>query len=53
MGGWARARGLAPPPLTGAIALDGIDQALQVAEAGTAARSAAGPWSTSGWRALR
>ena len=31
---WARARGLAPPPLAGAIALDGIEQALQVAESG-------------------
>jgi LysR family transcriptional regulator, glycine cleavage system transcriptional activator len=31
---WARARGLAPPLLTGAIELDGIEQALQVAESG-------------------
>jgi LysR family glycine cleavage system transcriptional activator len=31
---WARARGRAPPPLTGAIALEGIEQALQVAESG-------------------
>jgi LysR family glycine cleavage system transcriptional activator len=31
---WARARGLAPPPLEGAIALDGLEQALQVAESG-------------------
>jgi LysR family transcriptional regulator, glycine cleavage system transcriptional activator len=31
---WARARGLAPPALTGAIELEGIEQALQVAESG-------------------
>ena len=31
---WARARGLAPPPLGGAIELEGIEQALQVAESG-------------------
>ena len=31
---WAGARGLAPPPLAGAIELDGIEQALQVAEGG-------------------
>ena len=31
---WARARDLAPPLLTGAIELDGIEQALQVAESG-------------------
>jgi LysR family glycine cleavage system transcriptional activator len=31
---WARARGLAPPLLTGAIELDGMEQALQVAESG-------------------
>jgi LysR family glycine cleavage system transcriptional activator len=31
---WARAHGLAPPPLTGAIELEGIEQALQVAESG-------------------
>jgi LysR family transcriptional regulator, glycine cleavage system transcriptional activator len=31
---WARARGLAPPPLAGAIELEGIEQALQVAEGG-------------------
>ena len=31
---WARARGLAPPVLTGAIELEGIEQALQVAESG-------------------
>ena len=31
---WARARGLAPPALTGAIELDGIEQVLQVAEGG-------------------
>jgi LysR family transcriptional regulator, glycine cleavage system transcriptional activator len=31
---WARARGLTPPPLEGAIALDGLEQALQVAESG-------------------
>ena len=31
---WARARGLAPPELAGAIALEGIEQALQVAESG-------------------
>jgi len=31
---WARARGLAPPSLTGAIELDGMEQALQVAESG-------------------
>jgi LysR family glycine cleavage system transcriptional activator len=31
---WARARGLAPPPLAGAIELEGIEQALQVAESG-------------------
>ncbi len=31
---WARARGLAPPTLAGAIELAGIEQALQVAESG-------------------
>ncbi|MEL6767123.1 MAG: LysR substrate-binding domain-containing protein [Pseudomonadota bacterium] len=31
---WARARGLAPPPLTGALVLDSIEQVLQVAESG-------------------
>jgi LysR family transcriptional regulator, glycine cleavage system transcriptional activator len=31
---WARARGLAPPPLGGAIALEGLEQTLQVAESG-------------------
>ncbi len=31
---WARARGLTPPTLTGAIELDGMEQALQVAESG-------------------
>lgn len=31
---WARARGLAPPALTGAIELEGIEQTLQVAESG-------------------
>jgi LysR family glycine cleavage system transcriptional activator len=31
---WARARGLAPPALDGAIELDGMEQALQVAESG-------------------
>ncbi|HUA76994.1 MAG TPA: LysR substrate-binding domain-containing protein [Acetobacteraceae bacterium] len=31
---WARARGLDPPPLAGAIALDGLEQTLQVAESG-------------------
>ena len=31
---WARARGLHPPALEGALALDSIEQALQVAEAG-------------------
>jgi LysR family glycine cleavage system transcriptional activator len=31
---WARARRLAPPALTGAIELDGIEQVLQVAESG-------------------
>jgi DNA-binding transcriptional LysR family regulator len=31
---WARARGLAPPALTGAIELEGMEQALQVAESG-------------------
>jgi LysR family glycine cleavage system transcriptional activator len=31
---WARARGLAPPGVTGAIELEGIEQALQVAESG-------------------
>jgi len=31
---WARARGMAPPALLGAIELDGIEQALQVAESG-------------------
>jgi LysR family transcriptional regulator, glycine cleavage system transcriptional activator len=31
---WARARGLAPPALNGAIELEGIEQALQVAESG-------------------
>ena len=31
---WARARGLAPPALTGAIELEGLEQALQVAESG-------------------
>jgi LysR family glycine cleavage system transcriptional activator len=31
---WARARGLAPPPLTGAVELEGMEQALQVAEGG-------------------
>ncbi len=32
---WAGARGLAPPALTGAIELEGIEQALQVAESGS------------------
>jgi LysR family glycine cleavage system transcriptional activator len=31
---WARARGLAPPALAAAIELEGIEQALQVAEGG-------------------
>ncbi len=31
---WARARGLAPPAQTGAIELEGMEQALQVAESG-------------------
>lgn len=31
---WARARGLPPPDLKGAITLEGTDQALQVAESG-------------------
>jgi LysR family glycine cleavage system transcriptional activator len=31
---WARARGFPPPPLTGAITLEGLEQALQVAESG-------------------
>jgi DNA-binding transcriptional LysR family regulator len=31
---WARARGLAPPALTSAIELEGLEQALQVAESG-------------------
>jgi LysR family glycine cleavage system transcriptional activator len=31
---WARARGLAPPALIGAIELESIEQALQVAESG-------------------
>ncbi|MEZ5860642.1 MAG: LysR substrate-binding domain-containing protein [Geminicoccaceae bacterium] len=31
---WARARGLPPPSQQGAIGLDGIEQALQVAESG-------------------
>lgn len=31
---WARARGLAPPSLAGAITLEGLEQALQVAEGG-------------------
>ncbi len=31
---WARARGLPPPAQQGAIGLDGIEQALQVAESG-------------------
>ena len=31
---WARARGLEPPDLSGAIALEGQEQALQVAESG-------------------
>jgi LysR family transcriptional regulator, glycine cleavage system transcriptional activator len=31
---WARARGLSPPALAGAIELEGIEQALQVAESG-------------------
>jgi LysR family glycine cleavage system transcriptional activator len=31
---WARARGLAPPALDGAIELEGMEQALQVAESG-------------------
>ncbi len=31
---WARARGLAPPPLAGAIELEGMEEALQVAESG-------------------
>lgn len=31
---WARARGLAAPALAGAIELDGMEQALQVAESG-------------------
>jgi LysR family glycine cleavage system transcriptional activator len=31
---WARARGLPPPALAGAIELEGIEQALQVAESG-------------------
>jgi LysR family glycine cleavage system transcriptional activator len=31
---WARARGLAPPPLAGAIELEGTEQALLVAESG-------------------
>ncbi len=31
---WARARGLAPPALAGAIALDGLEQVLAVAESG-------------------
>jgi LysR family transcriptional regulator, glycine cleavage system transcriptional activator len=31
---WARARGLAPPALAGAIELEGTEQTLQVAEGG-------------------
>ena len=31
---WARARGLAPPPLAGAIELEGTEEALLVAESG-------------------
>lgn len=31
---WARARGLAPPSLTGAVTMDAQEQALQVAESG-------------------
>lgn len=31
---WARARGFAPPPLAGALELEGEEQALQVAEGG-------------------
>jgi LysR family glycine cleavage system transcriptional activator len=31
---WARARGLAPPPLAGAVELEGMEQMLQVAESG-------------------
>ncbi|HEX2943924.1 MAG TPA: LysR substrate-binding domain-containing protein, partial [Rhodopila sp.] len=31
---WARARGLPPPTLAGAIELDGLEQVLQVAESG-------------------
>ena len=31
---WARARGLAPPSLAGAIELEGIEEALLVAESG-------------------
>lgn len=31
---WARARGLTPPALTGAIELEGMEQVLQVAESG-------------------
>ena len=31
---WARARGLAPPPLAGAIALEGLEETLLVAESG-------------------
>lgn len=31
---WARARGLAPPSLSGAVTMDAMEQALQVAESG-------------------
>jgi LysR family transcriptional regulator, glycine cleavage system transcriptional activator len=31
---WARARGLAPPNLSGAVTMDAMEQALQVAESG-------------------
>jgi len=31
---WAGARGMAPPPLTGAVTMDAMEQALQLAESG-------------------
>jgi LysR family glycine cleavage system transcriptional activator len=50
---WARARGLAPPPLVGVIEVEGAKRPCWWRRAGAASPSAAGPWSMTGWRAVR
>ena len=50
---WARARGLAPPALAGAIELEGLEKHYRWPRAATALPSAGGLWSTTVWSEVR